>query len=356
MAYSVVPFAPEHLPSLQSFSEDYFDRPRTDAYYQWRYLESIPFSKMFLALDGAKCLGLVSAFRKRYLIGGQDVPCLEVFDWHCLPGMKGSGVGIRVMRAMMREPERVFSFGGTADVLSTLPAMGWQRIGAARIYELPSSGDFLAAGLQRRTGLPARATRSLLGAVSRAWFRPHRSRPPKGGRVVPVSVLGDEVLELYRSKTGYGIVQQPDPSLLSWLACGYPGTGRFDFLSFTVDGRSRGWSLSRVYETGSGTEAALLDLYCPEPDVALYTWMVSETTTRLLAFRPWMVRARASCPTLRAALRANRYREGADDIPVHTWPAGLSGDTNPIHVTLNHADEPLRPYPVAGTAARFLSS
>jgi len=35
-------------------------------------------------------------------------------------------------------------------------------------------------------------------------------------------------------------------------------------------------------------------------------------------------------------------------VPVHTWPKGVELN-GPLHVTLNHSDEALRPYISAGT-------
>ena len=339
LEFDVEPFAPRHLPLVAGFSERYWRRPRTQDYYEWRYLESLPFSQLCLALTDRECVGMIAAFRKSYRIGGETVRCLETFDWHALPGLKGSGVGLRVMRAMMRAGERIIAIGGTRDVLRTLSAMRWQTVTTAATYELPLTASALVEGLRRRVSRAIPGERVVLDAVTR-WFRPRRRNVL--GETIPVAMLGEEALRLYRDERSYDAVQVPDRSYLRWLSAGYAGTGSFAFLYFSVRGRLRGWAATRTYDTVAGREAAILDVFAPSPDEGLYTWMVSEAACWLEAGRPRLIRARASCPALQAALRANRFRPGLA-VPVHTWPANLASGLR-WHITLNHTDEPLRPY------------
>lgn len=342
MDIAVVPFTPAHLPLVARFSERYWTRPRTEAFYRWRYLNSQPFSRMVVAIGGGECVGMVSALRKDYLIGGHPVPCLEVFDWHCLPELKGTGAGIRVMRAMMREPERVIAFGGTADVLSALPAMGWQAIGVGRVFELPTSGQFLATGLRRRVGLPGAVTRLPLETLARAWFRPKPRNVPFDGQTSVGALLTSDANALYAGEIGYDMVQRPSVPVLRWLGSGV-NNGSFEYLQFTVKGHLAGWAMTRLYDTPQGREGAIVDIFAPRPDEDLYTWMISEAAMSLAAGHPWMIRARASCAILGAALGANRFRQAEGDVPVNTWPKGLPAMRR-VHVTLNHSDEPIRPY------------
>jgi hypothetical protein len=340
----IVPFAPELLPAVRGFSERYWSRPRTEAYYDWRYLQPQPFSRMFMALQDDDCLGLLFALRKQYRVGGRPTACLEVFDWHCLPGLRGSGIGIRLMRAMMRQPEPIVSVGGTGDVLATLPMMKWEAIGAARRFELFVSGDVLAGRLQRRVGLPSALPRAALGIVADGYYAPRRRKVPATGRVVQVEAPGDEIAQLYRDETGYGFVQQPDPDVLRWMTGG-SWSGTYRFLTFLIEGRLRGWALTRTHTTGQGLEAAIVEVFAPRPDVALYTWMVSEAATSLMVDRPLrLITARASCPVLQSALLANRFRAMTPDVPIHVWPRGTWDRASALHITLNHSDAALLPY------------
>jgi len=337
----IVPFTPELLPLVRRFSERYWTRPRADAYYDWRYLRSQPFSRMFLAVQDGECLGMVFALRKPYRLAGRLTDCLEVFDWHCLPGEKGTGVGIRLMRAMMRQPEPILAVGGTPDVHATLPKMGWRVIGAATRYELVLAPDALATQLRHRAGLPPGLTRAPLRLLAAGYLTPRRRCVPADGLVSPVTVLPGSVRELYRDSGGYGLLQQPDPETQRWVMDS-AWSGHFGYLVFALGG-VRGWVMTRTYATESGPEAAIVEIFAPRPDVALYTWMVSEAAAALLVARPRRIHARASCPILQAALHANRFRALPSD-PIHLWPKGAGDGAEPIHVTLAHSDAPLRPY------------
>jgi hypothetical protein len=340
---SVVPFAPDLLPLVRVFSERYWNRPQSEAYYDWRYVQPQAFGRMFLVVQEDECLGVLSALRKPYRLRGQPATLLEVFDWHALPGQRGSGVGIRLMRAMMRQPERVVSIGGTADVQATLPLMGWQPIGSARRYELPLSGDLLGSRLRQRTRLPAVVTRLAAGALSAVHFRPRRRAVPAGGHVAVALEPGEEIRDLYQGETGFGFVMEPEFDVLRWVARGR-WSGHYEFLTFTLGGKPRGWAMTRTHRTDQGIQGTLVEVFAPRPDLALYTWMVSEAATRLMKAAPYRLRVRASCPILQAALVANRFRKVVPDIPIHSWPKLEGEGPAPLHVTYNHTDGPLLPY------------
>jgi hypothetical protein len=345
---AIVRFTPDLLAPVRAFCERYWSRPATDDYYDWRYLQSQSLGRTLVAMRGGECLGTLSALRKPYRIAGRPTPCLEVFDWHVLPELRGSGVGIRLMRAMMREPARIISVGGTPDAQGALPLMRWSRIAVARRFELPLDGEAMTARLQRRARLPAAIARIAglaLEPLSAAWFAPRSRRTPAGAMVRVATALAPEVAGLHEGDTGCGIAQAPSPGILDWLARG-PWSGRFEFLTFSIAGRLRGWAMTRVYRAEQGLVGALVELFAPQPDVATYTWMVSEAAVSLNAAGAHRVKASASCPVLQAALVANHFRAVASDAPVHTWPPIASDELARAHFTLNHADGPFRPFDV----------
>lgn len=339
--FRVETFTPAHLPLVAEFSKKYWSRPQTASFYRWRYVDSQPYSKMILALTDEECLGMVFGLRKTYVIAGQRTSCLEVFDWHRLPGLKGVGVGSRVMRAMMDGDERLLLIGGTASAHSALDALGWQKIGWARAFELPMSGEFLVAGLRARLTTRIPGDRLLLDAIVGSWFKPRRRAVQ--GEVVPISNLDGEVQSLYYGETGYDFLQVPDASLMRWVTGATPGNGTYGLLRFNVGSSLLGWAMTRVYGTKDGREASILDVFAAAPTVASYTWIVSEAASLLARARPRVIRARASCPMLQEALCANRFRQRAD-APVYTWSSRTMPQHLRLHVTLNHSDEPLRPY------------
>ena len=344
----VVPFDPSYLPVVRQFAARYWSRPTSDEYYTWRYLDALPIGRLFMAIQEGECLGMAYGLRRSYLVNQVLADCLEVFDWHVLPGLKGSGVGIRVMRALMRQPERLIAVGGTQDVQSALPKMGWQRIGTARKYELPLSGTLVARAVEDRLRVPARWTARPLDVAAKFWFGPRLRTAPADHTVQMTPMLGTEIDELY-DRNRYGFTQRPLLPVFKWFSHSSLANGVFCYLRFYEGGRLAGWTLSRAYDTSEGREGAILDAYSPEPNPGRYAWMVSHAVSALAGFRPRIIRTRASCDAFKAALIENRFREQDVDVPVHTWPKGVEL-TGPLHVTLNHSDEPLRPYISAGTS------
>ena len=166
---------------------------------------------------------------------------------------------------------------------------------------------------------------------------------PPTGRVARSAAFDEEVSSLYQEETGYGFLQVPDPDVLRWVTSS-AWSGRHEFLTFTVDDRLRGWAMTRTHLRDGGLEGAIVELFAPRPDVALYTWMVSEAAVSLMAARPRRLRARASCPVLQAALVANHFRPLAPEVPIYAWPKGAVSGDRPLHVTLNHSDGPICPY------------
>lgn len=341
---SIVPFEPGLLPLVRRFSESYWKRPTEDAYFDWRYLQPLAFSRMFVALRGDdECAGTLFALRKTWRLRGEPLPVLEVFDWHALAELRGAGAGIRLMRAMMKQPERIWSVGGTGDVHATLPLMGWQDVTVAKGYELLVGRRLMAERVRHARGVPPALTRAALTLVPRSVFGPRLAPAPANAEVSASAEIGDDVLALYEGDTGYDCVQQPVPEQVHWMMRGR-WSGTFRILRFRVDGRLRGWALIRTHVGGHGRQGMIVELFAPRPDVALYRWMVGECSTRLLEDRPERVATRASCPVLQQALVATGFRRAPIEVPVRTWPkAGFVAPANP-HFTYLHSDGPINPY------------
>jgi hypothetical protein len=337
----IAPFELRHLPAVRAFSRLNWRRPESDAYFDWRYVRAQPFSRVFLALRGPTCVGMLFALRKRYRIDGEPTSTLEVFDWHSLPDVRGSGVGVRLMRAMMREPGWIVSVGGTEEVVSALTLMGWTTIGSTQPYEWVAPEAPAADGGNGHPHAEARGG-GLMRALSSA-VRREALKPPAGAVVSRVERLGDDVLDLYASHTGYGMVQEPDPDVLAWIT-GSAWNGRYDVLTFRVGSQVRGWALTRLYDWGYGLDGDLIDCFARGDDAGAYRWMVGEALASLAEARPRRVRARASCPALRAALVANGFVTLGPPTPILVRAGERAIGSGPVHITMNHADGPLLPY------------
>lgn len=347
---TVVPYDDELLPAIRAFSESYWSRPRADAYYDWRYRRPRAFSRMLVALSDQECVGMLFALRKPWRIRGERQYCLEVFDWHSLAELRGSGLGIRLMRGMMRQPERVFSVGGTADVHSTLPLMGWQQLGMANAFELPLSAGLIAERLARTRRLPRLLVHAALLPVAGPAFRPRRRPAPAHGSVEVAAALSPDVLRLYDEDTGYGMAQEPDLDVLAWITASQ-WSGSWRYLHFRVGGRLRGWAMTRTYLGKTGVQGAIVEAFSPRADPEFYAWMVSEASLSLLRDRPTRILARAICPALREALLRNRFRHAGVDSPLFTWPKFREDAPANPHFTFLHSDAPFLPYDTERHAA-----
>jgi len=342
VATEIVELRPDLLPALRRFAERVWTRPRSDAFYRWRY-EELPLHRAWLAVRDGEVLAMECAFERPYRIGDAVEPVLEVFDWFCLPELRNAGLGIRVMQRLMQE-RACLLVGGSDDTRGLLPRLKWQIVTEARRFALPLGVERLAGALRKRVGVPDAVAR--LGARA-LLARPGRSpRPravPRGGRVVAVSGVGDEIQALYRGPLAYAAVPLWPPALLRWLLDGHPAVGHFVPLYFAEGERLRGWTLARIYGAPHGCDAEIVECFAPDPSPELYTWMVSETVVRVAGFRPGMVGACTPCPHLDRALRANGFLESGAN-PVQLWRPGQPPLAGPVLIGSNSGDTSLVPF------------
>jgi hypothetical protein len=337
----IVAFAPELLPAVRRFAEKTWERPRTEVFYRWRYLDP-PFLRGFLAMRDGECLAMEFAICRPWRVGDEEVDLLEVFDWYCLPELRNSGLGVRVMQRLMREKEPLMLLGGSEDTRALLPRLGWRDVALGRRFVLALGGDRVLAALESRFRLPRPAGRLALG-MARPWLRPRRRRAPPDGRVVAVAGAGDEIADLYRGRAGYGTFPLWSDAQLRWLVAGFAGAGHFVPLYFARGETLVGFALLRVYPTGGGADGELVELFAPAPDASLYTWMISEVSLRAAGFGVGVLGANTTCPTIATALRHNRFLE-LGSYPMWLWSEGRRDLPGPILVGSNTGDTPFAPY------------
>lgn len=338
----IVSFRPDHLDVVARFSEQVWSRPRSLVYLRWRYLEH-PDHHAYLALRAGQCLAMVSAFRRPYWVGASTVRISDSFDWFCLPELRRSGLGVRVLQRMMQDPEPVTVTGGTADTRDLLPRMRFQIPARVSRFGLLLGGERAADALARRVRLPLPLGR-LAWALARPLFVPRvRGRPPNASVETP-AVLDAEVLAIDPRPGGRGTAPVWTPAYLAWLAAGSPAFGRYLPLRFRIGEAVVGWALLRSYGGPVGIDAALLDVRAREPSAALYTWMVSEVAVRAAALGAGFLAAGTTCPEVEAALRANRFRPG-DEVPIHYWSRDGAALEAPVVFGAHWGDETLLPYP-----------
>ena len=340
----IVAFRSEHLDVVARFSEQVWQRPRSVAFLRWRYLEH-PHHHASLAMRGDECLCMVSAFRRTYRVGERAIVMSDSFDWYSLPELRGSGLGVRVLQRMMKDPEPVIVTGGSADTRDLLPRMRFQIPGSVTRFGMMLGAERAADLIAGRTRMP-RALGRLAFTLSRPLLAPRVRSAPQGGRVEAVTKLGEEALAIDPRPGGRGTAPIWTSEYLAWLAAGSPAMGRYVPLEFRVGLALVGWALLRIFDVADGRDAALLDVRAREPSDALYTWMVSEIAVRVAGDGCGLLTAGTSCPHVEAALRANRFH-AFTPAPIHYWSRDGAALEAPVVFGAHWGDEPLLPYPTS---------
>jgi hypothetical protein len=333
-------FTPSHLPAVRRFCERMWQRPTSDDYYDWRYLEA-PLQEGYLAVRDGEVLATLWYFRRPWRLGARTVHFLEVFDWFALPEVQRAGLGVRALQAAMKDDDPCILIGGTEETQSLLPRLKWQVVGRTVAYALPLG----AGALVDRVPLPGILARPAAALAVAAWFRP-RPRPVAGDDVVPTGAIGPEIDRLYQGELAWGSVPLWPAEQLRWLSAGHPSTGHFVPLYFVRGDRVIGWSLVRIRPSASGQDADLVELYAADRDEELLAWMIAETARRVVSFGVGMLRASSACPVVQAALRRNRFRRG-EESPIQVWSNEALEMPEPMLVGANTNDNPYLPNPPA---------
>ncbi len=340
----IVAFRSEHLDVVARFSERVWQRPRSAAFLRWRYAEH-PARHAYLALRGGECIAMVDAFRRPYRVGESSIVVSDAFDWYCLPDLRGSGLGVRVLQRMMKDPEPVIVTGGSADTRYLLPRMRFQVPGTVTRFGMVLGAERAADLIAARARLP-RALGRLAFRLSRPLLAPRVRGAPKGASVEELAKISEEALAIDPRVGGRGTAPIWTREYLDWLAAGPPAMGRYATFAFRVDGTLVGWALLRVYDAAGGRDAALLDVRARRPSDALYTWMVSEIAVRAAGFGAGLLSAGTSCPHVEAGLRANRFH-AFTPAPIHYWSRDAVELEAPVVFAAHWGDEPILPYPTS---------
>ena len=341
----IVPLA-EHRAAVRRFSTETWQRPRTEAFYRWRYDEA-PDLVGFLALRDGECLAMECAFRRPYRLGDDIAFILETFDWYSLPNLRNVGLGVRLMQQFMRGGEPLLLVGGSGEAIDLLTRLKWQSLGKARRFVRRLGAARVAESAARRLRLPS-AAEPFLAAAARPWLRPKRTPAPRGARCLATAGVGDEIEELYRGPMRYGTVPLWTTQRLRWLTGGFPGAGHYVPLYFALGDELLGWALLRVYDSNydstEGRRAEIVELFAPSANPELYAWMISELTCCAAGFEPDLVAASSTCPAICEALGRSGFVE-IEPLAIHLWWPGREGLPAPLLLGSNTRDTPFNPYP-----------
>ncbi len=338
----LIEFRPEHLELVARFSARVWRRPRSVEFLRWRYSEH-PDHRAYLAVREGECIAMVGAFRRPYRMGERTIPVADSFDWYSLPDLRGSGLGVRLLQRLMKDPEPVIVTGGTDDTRNLLPRMRFQIPDTVQRFGTLLGGARAAQLIATRTRLP-RALARLAFLASRPLLAPRVRLAPPGARVDEVAKLGEEALAIDPRPGRRGTAPIWTPAYLAWLAAASPRMGRFTPLEFRAEGALVGWALLRSYDAPGGRDFALLDVRAKTPGDAIYTWMISEIAVRARDAGCALLSAGTSCPHVAAGFRANRF-QSFTPAPIHYYAQDGAAPDAPVVFGSHWGDEPILPYP-----------
>jgi GNAT superfamily N-acetyltransferase len=340
----IVAFRSEHLELVARFSARVWPRRRSLEFLRWRYLEH-PDHRAYLALREGECIAMVGAFRRPYRVGERTILVAEAFDWYCLPDLRGSGLGVRLLQRLMKDAEPVIVTGGTADTRNLLPRMHYQIPASVLRFGALLGADRASALIAGRTHLPRPLAR-LAYLLSQPLLGPRVRKAPKGGKATAVAKLGEEALAIDPRPGARGSTPIWTAEYLAWLAAASPALGRYVPLEFRVGASLVGWALLRSYEIAGGRDAALVDVRARVPSDEIYTWMISEIAVRARAEGCGLLLSGTSCPHVVAGMRANRFFSFTP-APIHYFAQDGATLEAPVVFGAHWGDEPILPYPTS---------
>ena len=335
---------PETIASMCRFSEKAWDRPRTEAYYQWRYQDAPNLVTVVAQKDG-ECLATVSAFSRKYRLGDEVLECFEAFDWFCQPEFRAYGLGLQVMKHLMDLKRPIIVLGGSEDTRRILPGLGWQKVAEGRRYVLPLAGEFVrerlstrsafirfAAGMAFRLLTPLRNYRRSLSRDSRRYPIPGRGMSPR--------------LESLSVDSVHSIAALPNADQMRWLIQGFPGLGMYLPFGFIVNGHLAAWALGRIFLEGDRSFGSIVDIQPAQLSSKDLAWVVRTVVAALAGFGLDAVRTTATSPVVQKALVRNGFFT-REPVRAMIWPGGRTLPAGPVHLMCNVCDDAFDPLPTS---------
>lgn len=284
-----------------------------NGFFSWRYLDR-PHGDALVAFDDGRCVGILDSFLRPYRIGRAQETVRETCDWYCLPEYRSLGLGLHLMRRVMRRPEPIVVVGGTSDTQELLPRLKWMRLPDVEYFFLGVSAKTLAELIARRRSWAALRLARFVPDIPLTWNMP-RFPAPSSGCEVKTHVRGE--IANIPAAAPYGLAPELEADFLDWLMRAPSILGNFHVLNFFCDGRLVGVSISRLQETpNGGLLARITHVHAARFDVV--DWIVSATVHALVERGAGAIYSRTSCPmTARAMSALGFWRR--KQIPAFWW-------------------------------------
>lgn len=332
------------LRGIAEFNRRVWQFPDDDNFLNWLFRDA-PKSTVLVAHDDGQWLAVLGVFARTYLVNDTPVECGETYAWATLPERRNSGIGIRVMKAMMERGRPLVALGGSADTMEFMPRLGFKTIGSAPVLNLPLSARVLGqpGGISYSDGIKGWLAKA--GLTMLAPFLRPRPRPDDDViRNVPVVALDRKTLEM---PTLSGFQATYDVDFFDWLGRGYRGMGTFLPFRFYRGRRLAGWAFARVSEEAPGLAVGrILEFkFAPETDARDRAAMARAVCAALAGYNAAIIRCATTCQDTNAALRSMRFMSRTE-IPAMVYLAGIAAINETVRISSLRADGALLPLPV----------
>lgn len=321
----------------------FWDQRWTDEFQRefmaWRYERRLD-GETFVAMSGAKCIGLVDTFVRPYFIDGRQVVIREPCDWFCLPGNRG--VGMRLMKWMATQEEPLLGVGLPKTAISIARRMNWTRLLDTYDFVLPIT-------VRRVVGAVVRKARLGNGSVTRflprwrlrsdAAWRKYREMDGEVEELAPAQWPEEDLSGPYAD---YGVAPIVTRSYVQWLAACPSSLGNVFLLSFRIGGEIVGLSICRIERSKVGCKARLIHIQSFRPRLRTLQWMIAENVQRASLHAAESFHCRSSCPVTNAALLSLGSRRTAADA-VFMDLKGLERPSGPVNMTFLRGDDAMIP-------------
>jgi hypothetical protein len=315
----------------------------TNKILKWRYCD-LEAGETLLAYDGDRAVAMIASYIRPYVMDHKIVRLREASDWFCLPEYRHLGLGVQLMYKLMDEPEPLFVSGGNENAQAVLPALGWRRLPDVRTYTLPLSSKLPVSKVWRWLRLPM----SGAGAArlrEASWPLWPRLRPERNLTLSWRHLALSEPLPVMMPRAGiYDLMPLIREHEVQWLYEAPKEMGTFFCLVFPENTGPSGFSIGRLYSYENSKYTKLIHIQTSTPSVEVYAGMLAETIRYACDQGADVAQFRASCPSLRRALKEFGFIWSVPT-PSYWWAKNGSSPGGSLHLTFLRGDDGIRPYP-----------
>jgi hypothetical protein len=337
------PLDAQHSDALFDFL-DTRASPRGRRHWQWKYVgqgSTAPCGFYWDDPDG-RVLGFIGLMRTSLHTGDRQYDAAWFVDWHVVPGDRGVGVGLGLLRKAEVEAGVLLTLQGSADTRQILPRLGWKQSTAPHTFVLPLSAGFLAATVARRVPAWLRGVARASG-VAVPYFRVAGQPTSTSAQLIATDRFPATYDTVWRARSAeFAPTMRRDSAYLNYLCADFPDAD-YHLQLLQWRGETVGHLVWRI-DTDRRTfrRGRIIDLLWPRSDAGLGQWLHHTACRQLQAAGADYIELATSLPESRDFARRQRFHR-RDPVPIwyHRVPPEVP-TPDAWHVTFLDCDRAYR--------------